>query len=337
MVERLRISWQVAGVTLQVLQRNTDLLIFPIGGLLALSVVMALLAGGLLVLIDFKLDILLHAPVWVQLAVTFVIYLLGHFVLLSANTAMVGVAMQIFDGKPATLADGWRIARRNRGNIFRYALFIATIGLALRLLSRWIGQWGRFVVPVMQRVTIFAALNLAWHVVPVMVVPVMIVEGIDPVTAIKRSSQLVIHAWGEGVVQNANIGLVFFLPMTVSIAGGIAAIAWIGWRAQEVWVTTALYLAVMLSAMIYLLAAALGGIFSAVVYRYASALPIPLPFEQQMLSKTFKARPSRILRFLRSWWGRLVNTPNVGTGEIASVQQAEDGAQELAAKEGKVD
>ncbi|MCC6455986.1 MAG: hypothetical protein IT328_13620 [Caldilineaceae bacterium] len=307
MIGRMRISWRLARATLQVLRLNTDLLIFPIVGLIAVSLVLALMMGGILALADFQVGVLMQAPIWARFTATFFFYLVGYFIVFSANTAMVGVAMLLLDGKQATFADGWRIAYTHRGSIFAYALLAATAGVFLRLLTRWIGQSGRFVVPVVQRVVIFSAFNLAWHVVPVLVIPVLIAEKRAPLDAIRRSSQLVTQRWGEGVVQNANVWLIFMLPMLVTIVAGIGAVIWAGQSLQETWITAVLYLVVMLIAMMFLLATGLNDICSAITYRYAAAMPIPIPFEQELLSQTFRARPSRILRFVRRGWSRLAH------------------------------
>jgi hypothetical protein len=270
-------------------------------------VAFALMMGGILALADFQVDALMHAPVWAQFAATFVIYLVGYFIVFSANTAMVGAAMLLMDGERVTLADGWRIAYTHKRTIFAYALLMATIGVVLRLFSRWIGQAGRFVMPVVQRVVIFSALNLAWHVVPVLIIPVLVAEQRDPLDAIRRSSHLVTQRWGEGVVQKANVWSIFMLPMVVTVAVGVSAIIWAARNMQEVWITTTLYIVIMLITVMFLMATGLSDIFSAVIYRYASAMPIPPPFEQELLSQTFHARPSRILHFLRRGWSRLTH------------------------------
>ena len=75
----------------------------------------------------------------------------------------------------------------------------------------------------------------------------------------------------------------------------------------------------MLIVIIFLVATALNDIFSVVAYRYARAMPITAPFEPEMLSKSFQARPSRFLRLLRRWWNRLTGKPdanNVGAKRI---------------------
>ena len=315
MVGRMRLSWRLVGATSQVLRRNTDLLIFPIVGLLALGLVIALWFGTILMWANFQLDVVWEAPLWEKMLAVVIFYLFSYFVVFSANTALVGTAMLLLEGKQPTLMDGWRIAYAHKYTIFAYALLMATVGLLLRLLSRWIGQAGRVAVPVAQRVLIFAGLGLSWHVVPVLVIPVLIAEEIDPVAAIRRSSRLVTQTWGEGVVQNANLWLIFILPLVVILAAGIATIIWISRNVQEVWMTAALYIVVMLIISMFLIGSALTDIFSVVIYRYTRAMPIPASFEPEMLSHAFRSRPSRILRFVRRMWRYLTGREKESTIE----------------------
>jgi hypothetical protein len=317
MVGRMRFNWRLVGATFQVLRRNTDLLIFPIVGLLALGLVIALWLGSILVWADFQIDVVWAAPLWEKMAAVSLFYLFSYFVVFSANTALIGTAMLLLEGKQPTLLDGWRIAYTHKSTIFTYALLMATVGLLLRLLSRWVGQVGRFAVPMAQRVIIFAGLGLAWHVVPVLVIPVLIAEEIDPVAAIRRSSQLVTHTWGEGVVQNANLWLIFILPLVLILAAGAATIVWISRNVQEVWMTATLYVVVMLITLIFLIGSALTDIFSVVIYRYTRAMPIPDPFEPDMLSNAFHSRPSRILRFIRRRWSALTKRGNTNHVEVS--------------------
>jgi hypothetical protein len=264
---------------------------------------------------DFQLDVVWEAPLWEKTIAVFVFYLFSYFVIFSANTALVGTAMLLLEGKQPTLRDGWRIAYAHRYTIFAYALLIATVGLILRLLSRWVGQVGRFAMPVLQRVIIFAGLGLAWHVVPVLIIPVLIAEEIDPLAAIRRSSQLVTQTWGEGVVQNANLWLVFIMPLVVILVAAIATIIWISRSVQEAWLTITLYVTVMLIMMIFLIVSALSDIFSVVIYRYTRTMSLPSPFEPDMLSNAFHSRPSRILRFVHSGWSKLTKRGKVSTIE----------------------
>lgn len=345
MIKRMRVSWRLARATMQVFRHNTDLLIFPIAGVIAFVVILALLSGGVLLLVDFQVGVLVQAPVWMHFAATSVLYLVGYFIVFSANTAMVGVALLLLEDKPATLADGWRIAYAHKGTIFAYALLMATVGTVLRLFARWVGQVGRFVVPVVQRIAIFAIFDLAWHVVPVIVIPVLIVEELDPFSAIRRSSHLVTQRWGEGVVQNANVWLIFVLPMWVTIAAGIAAIAWVSQSMPEIWIITILYVVVMSIVMMFLMANGLNSIFSTVIYRYACAMPITIPFEPELLDQSFRARPNRILRFLRRQWSRLARRWQAtsqkeydGVGEVlAATQHASAAVQEAETQRDVID
>jgi hypothetical protein len=286
------------------------LLVFPIVGLLAYSILIGVFFTGLLWWVDFNVDGLWNAPVWAKMTATYLLYLVGYFFIFSANTAMIGVTLLMLEGKQATFADGWRIAHENRRNIFIYALLAATVGIILRVFARWLGRLGGFAFSIVRRVAFFSFLNLAWQVVPILVIPILITERINPVAAMRQSSHMVTQKWGEGVVQYANLWRIFLIPLVATMLFGITACIWVSSAAQEVWMTTTLYFFVMLIVMLFIIASALSGIYTAIVYRYASTQPIAPPFEEEMVSKAFQARPSRILHFLRRRWQELIGRPH---------------------------
>ncbi|MEI8241604.1 MAG: DUF6159 family protein, partial [Actinomycetota bacterium] len=97
----------------------------------------------------------------------------------------------------------------------------ATVGLVLQLLRERGGIAG----------VILAALGgMAWNIITFLVIPVLVVEGVGPVSAIKRSAGLLKKTWGEQIIGTAGIGLVFgllgFAVAVVGIAlGGVYAIS----------------------------------------------------------------------------------------------------------------
>ena len=68
---------------------------------------------------------------------------------------------------------------------------------------------------------IVAALGgMAWNIITFLVVPVLVVEGVGPIGAIKRSAGLLKKTWGEQVIGSAGIGLVFgLLGLAVGVVG----------------------------------------------------------------------------------------------------------------------
>ena len=131
----------------------------------------------------------------------FLFYLVQYTVIFFANSALVGAAMIRLRGGDPTLAmvSGLRFSRF--GAIFGYALIAATVGIILQALSKR-GTLANIVR---------SLVGMAWNLATYLVVPVLVVENVGPIEAIKRSANLLRRTWGEQVVGGAGMGLVFFL------------------------------------------------------------------------------------------------------------------------------
>src|SRR5947209_16056243 len=65
-------------------------------------------------------------------------------------------------------------------------------------------------------------LGTAWMVITYFVLPVLVVERVGPVTAIKRSVEILKQTWADAVVGRAGIGLFMFV---LALPGVLLAIA----------------------------------------------------------------------------------------------------------------
>jgi Flp pilus assembly pilin Flp len=187
-------------------------------------------------------------------------YLVQYVVIIFFNAALVSAAMVRLKGGDPTLGDGLRGAWSHIGAILGWAAMAATVGLLLQLLRSRGGIGGAIV----------AALGgLAWNIITFLVVPVLVVEGVGPVAAIKRSGSLLKKTWGEQVIGNAGIGLIFglgaFLVGVVGVALGMVIIG-----AGATWAGVAVIVVAILAVVILtMLGSTLHGIYSAALYQYA--------------------------------------------------------------------
>ena len=102
-----------------------------------------------------------------------------------------------------------------------------------------------------------------------LVVPVLVVEDVGPVDAVKRSAQLLKRTWGEQIVGNLSIGLVFGLLGFLAILVGIPIIVVAAGAESWLVIGLAVLLLVLALVILGLLSSTLSGIYSAAVYRYA--------------------------------------------------------------------
>ena len=281
MVERFRRSIELTKASIAVLRTDKELLLFPLVSFLAMVLVTVTFAVPLLVsgaitrTAEGSVD-----PVAVVLGALF--YLVSYSVIFFFNTALVGAAMIRLDGGDPTLRDGLRIAMSRLPQIIGYAMIAATVGMILRAIAERGGIVGALVA---------GLAGFAWNIATFLVVPVLVVEKVGPVQAIKRSSSLLRGTWGEQLVGNIGISLIFgLLALAVGLIGvGIIAVLWTISPALGVIGIVALVLVI---AAITLVAAAVSGIFTASLYRYATKGDGGTMFRTDTLAAAFRGKGS---------------------------------------------
>lgn len=264
-----------------VLKAHPQLALFPVISAIASLLVMASFAYPGFILFHGMRDANQMGPA--QYAFMFSFYLVTYFVVIFFNAGLVSCATEIFYGRPATFKDGLRNAVAHLGSILFYALIAATVGMILRLISERVGIIGRIVV---------SLLGMAWTLVTYFVVPVMAVENKNPIQAIKESGEMLKRTWGENIVVNAGINMVFGLLMC------IAFIPMIGGAVLMASGMLAIGLALIIGAVLFfivmaVISATLTGVFQTALYLYARTGQLPTVYEPDMVQYAFKERRQR--------------------------------------------
>jgi hypothetical protein len=282
MFPRLSNSWSLVKASAGVLNADKELMVFP--------VVSAVLS--VLVLITFAVPSVFAGlfdantvrdsgfPV-AGYVVGFLFYVVQYFVIFFCNTALVGAALIRLRGGDPTVADGFKLAISRVKPILGYALIAATVGMALRMISERSGVLGRFIV---------SMVGLAWNVATFLVVPVLAAEDIGPVDAVKRSSAYLRKTWGEQIVGNAGMGMVFGLLGFVTILVGIVLIIGAAMTESAILIGVAVGVLVLALMAISLVSATLGGIYQAAVYRYAAEGDAGSFFSASMVQEAFRKK-----------------------------------------------
>ena len=213
----------------------------------------------------------------------FLFYLAQYTVIFFFNTALVGAALIRLEGGDPTVADGLKVAFDRVGVIVEYAALAATVGMVLRFLSERAGFIGRIVI---------GLIGLAWNLATFMVVPVLVTKNVGPLDAVKESATLFRRTWGEQVVGNAGMGLVFllaFLSFLLFTVGAFVLATALGTPAV-VLVGVAFVGGIVLLA---LASSALSGIYAAALYRFATTGEAGYGFDSRLLAEAFVPRRGR--------------------------------------------
>jgi hypothetical protein len=280
MAGRFSRSWSLAGASWQVLKQDTGLMVFPFVSAIAGIVVAAAFALGAFGIVGFdRLSSLdkHHVPPMYYVG-AFAFYVAMYFVMFFCNAALVGAAMMRLDGRTPSVADGWAIARSRAGRILGYALIAATVGMVLRAVQERLGFVGRFVV---------GLLGVGWTVATAMVVPVLVSHDVGPIDAVKESAGLLKKTWGENVIGGAGIGLAFMVVYVAIIAAAVALGFGAAYLGSFALIVTVAVLAVVAMILASLAHAALTGIYSAALYRYATTGTAGSGFDSGVLQTAF--------------------------------------------------
>lgn len=284
MFDSINRSWRLIQASYQILKADRELLVYPVvsffGSVVVLiSFFLPMLAAGLFDGVTGRGELGIATVI-----VTFLFYLVMYTVVIFCNTALIGAAMIRLNGGDPTLGDGFKIARERLSKIVGYALISATVGMILRAISERGGIVGQIVS---------GLIGFVWSVATFLVIPVLVVEDIGPVDAVKRSAELLKRSWGEQLAGNFGVGAFFgLLSFGVTILGIvlIGAFASIDATALIVLVVIVMILALV---AISLIGSALGGIYQAALYRYATEGVVPDGFADDMIKNAFKEKRKR--------------------------------------------
>jgi Family of unknown function (DUF6159) len=278
MFEKFSRSWELVKASGEVLATDKQLLVFPLISSIAavlVSLAFILPALGLGVMDGLKSG---HAISASSYLLGFLFYLSQYFVIFYFNAALIGAVMIRLDGGSPTVSDGIAIANSKLGAIFGYAMIAATVGMILRAIQERVGFIGSIIT---------GFIGVAWTLATSMVVPILVTKDIGPIEAVKESAFMLKKTWGENIIGNAGLGIVFgfFQIVTIVIAAGLMFAA-IGTKSVAA-IVIVVVLAVATFVLLALVQAALTGIYSAALYRYAETGEGSLGFSKNLLGTAF--------------------------------------------------
>jgi len=204
-------------------------------------------------------------------------YLAITYVVVFFNAALVYAADKRLRGEPVTIGEAVHAASARAHVLLPWAVLSATVSLVLRAIEERSGIVGRIVG---------SLIGLAWALVTFLVLPVLVIEQVGPIQAVKRSAELFKRTWGENMIANAGIGIVGLVATLVGVApcmllvavgGPVAAL---GIVVGVAWVIT-----------VQLICATLTGIFQIALYRFATDGTVA-GFDNDQLREAFRPRRS---------------------------------------------
>lgn len=280
MFEKLSRSWILVKASAAVLKEDKKLLVYP-----ALSAVCTVIVAASFFVPAafagvFTRNMGDHLTPGRALLL-FAFYLVQYSVIIFFNSALVAAALIRLRGGEPTLADGFNAAKARLPAILGYAAIAATVGMILRSLQERAGFIGRWVI---------GLIGMAWSLATFLVVPILVNSDVGPVDAIKHSAELLKRTWGENLLGNVGIGVVFgLLSVVVVLVGVLLVIPAIGSQ-SAVAIGAVCALIVLAVILIALVQSALQGIYAAAIYRYAEEGATSPGFDQALIANAFQPK-----------------------------------------------
>ncbi|GAA3926072.1 DUF6159 family protein [Luteimonas lutimaris] len=275
MFEKFSRSWELVKASAAVLRSDKALMLFPVLSGIATLAVLATFLLPMFALRIFADGFGIGGAVF-----GFLFYFCQYTVIIFFNCALVGAAMIRLDGGDPTLRDGFAAAKSRLPSILGYAAISATVGVLLQALK----NKDNFLIRLLG-----SGLGAAWTLATFLVVPVLVSRDIGPIDALKQSTALLKRTWGENVIGQVGIGAAFGLVTfaAVLLSVGLVVLAAQASLALAVAVGVACALGVLLLGIYQ---AALSGIYSATLYRYAVSHETPAAFRNVALARAFAPR-----------------------------------------------
>ncbi len=279
-MERIRNSWALGKVSWSILRSDRTLAVFPLLSVFATLGVFGLFAGlvALTGLQDGAGNDGLEPIGWVFVGCA---YFALAFVATFFTAALVHGANERLEGRGATLGECLGSARSKLHRLLPWAIVQATVSVIIRTVEERFGIVGQIMA---------GLLGAAWGVVTFLTIPVIMLEDLGPIAALKRSGALLSRTWGENIAAQFGFGLlalVASLPgmlliglgvgsgsLVVAVALGIVGGAWI--------------------VVVSLAVAAMTGIYQTALYRFAVDDKAPAAFAGSDLDHAFGPRRGRL-------------------------------------------
>jgi len=273
-------SKALASSSLGVLKRDKKLAAIPLVSGIVNTVIVVVFCGGAFFTLK---DVANPAPGQDDLSATpftWAVGIVGILVLAIVAqffaATLIAAANTRLEGNDGTLGDAAGKAFSRAGSLIGFSAINATVGVLLQALRDKAGIFG----------DILAGLGgAAWNVVTWLVLPIIIIEGIGPIAAIKRSVALLKQTWGENLIAQAGlslIGLLLMLPGILLFGALSFALPFLGIPLVFIWVVA-----------IASIMSALSAIYRTALYRFAVGLPAGPTFSQKELEDAFATGKSR--------------------------------------------
>lgn len=273
-------SWALTKTSFRVASQDKELMLLPILSFLASAASFALVIG-----VAWKGHLLPQItnettgdvrPL--QFALAALLYLILAFIQTFFAAAVVAGATERLAGGNPTVGSSIRKASSKIGRILAWSAVVATVNIVLQMLRERGGSAGRIVAGLG---------NMAWSLATYFMVPILLFEDVPLTASVGRSGSLFKKTWGEQVIGNGGVGLVFGVAFMLLLFIGMFLVQPL--VAAHRWVEALPIIAVivMVGLVLAALQAVVQGVYKAALYRFATTGQTASGFTPEQMQGSF--------------------------------------------------
>lgn len=251
-------SWQFSKLSYGLIWRHKKLLIFPLLSGIAEMLILATFIIPLFLTEQIELGNALGDTLFY--VILFVFYFVTNAIVLIFNTALIACVFKILHGYNPSLGYGLSFAFKRLPQIIGWSIISAIISVILNALEK------------NENISAFVTsiIGLTWSAITYFVLPVIVMNGLGPIGAIKRSGQTLRSTWGEALIGNFSlkvIGFLLFLPVLLLLGIGLYFSINAG---SIVGISVVVSLGILAFIIDYLLTEAVNSVFKCYLFTYAT-------------------------------------------------------------------
>jgi hypothetical protein len=123
------------------------------------------------------------------------------------------------------------------------------------------------------------------------VVPVLVTRDVGPVDAVKESAGLLRQTWGENIIGNVGLGLVFLVVYVVLVLAFVLGLALAAQANVPALAAIVVLAGVVTVLVVAALQATMQGVYAAALYRYATRPGSAVPgFPVEVMQTAFRGK-----------------------------------------------
>ncbi len=281
MFEAFSRSWAYAKTSYGILWGHKRLLIFPVlSGLAAIIVTLSFFwpaygSGALERWLEGGGEGADRTGMYVT---AFFFYFCNYLVIVFFNSALIASVMMWSAGGTPTIGGGLSVACKRMPQIFGWALISAVVGVLLKVVENSNKKAGRFIAGI---------LGMGWTALTYFVVPIIVVDGVGPFQAFKRSTQTLRSTWGTALMGNFSLGLIGLLvslPLFL-LAGLVVYAGFAIGSAPAIAAAIVVGLIVIVTSMAA--SSAAGTVFRALLFSYSTDRVLPAGVDSSQFADAF--------------------------------------------------